>query len=303
MRARRALHPLRRPTEQVVRKAAAVLGYDLLWRDYYSPIPVIDDLRADFWDSPSDTPGVDLHIADAVDLLRGPLQPYLAEFRPPLEPGASNGTFYLNNIGYGAVDADILYAMVRHLRPRRIHELGSGYSSHVIHLAAEANTHDGAPLQHTIFDPFPFHDGGLAPVAGAEVHAVRVEAADARVFDTLDAGDILFVDTTHTVRTGGDVTHIVLSILPRLRAGVMVHVHDVFLPFEYPREWVVEVHRAWAEQYLLQAFLAFNTDFSVVLPNYAVTRSAPELVRQLAPSLETGRTFAGGFWIRRDRVS
>src|SRR5581483_11082477 len=101
---------------------------------------------------------------------------------------------------------------------------------------------------------------------------VPAERLDEHVITGLGLGDVLFVDTTHTVKTGGDVTRIVLEFLPRLAPGVLVHLHDIFLPYEYPREWVVQERRAYAEQYLLQAFLAFNPTYEVVFPAHAVTR-------------------------------
>jgi hypothetical protein len=102
------------------------------------------------------------------------------------------------------------------------------------------------------------------------------------------------------VRTGGDVTHIFLEVLPRIAAGVTIHVHDIFLPYEYPRDWVIGRRRAWAEQYLLQAFLAFNDEFEVVMPNYAIARAAPATLKQAIPSFDPGtaRQPPGGFWIR-----
>ncbi len=205
-------------------------------------------------------PGVDLRVEDALALLNGPLLPYLSEFRPPLNP-TEPGRFWLHNGVYESVDAETLYAIVRHLKPGRVYELGSGVSSHVIHMAALANEREGRPLEHTIFDPFPFQlIGMMGPVPDAAARAVRAQDLDPAQFaGALRVGDIMFVDTTHTVRTGGDVTHIFLQILPRLAAGVTIHAHDIFLPYDYPRDWVVDQRRAWAEQYLLQAFLALMT--------------------------------------------
>jgi hypothetical protein len=244
-------------------------------------------------------PGVDLRVRDAVDLLQGRLATYIAEFRPPLNRGEP-GRFWLHNGYYESVDAEILYAILRYLKPRRVYELGSGASSHVIYMAALANAQDGKPLAHTIFDPFPFQTAAMGPVPGATIHEVRTEDLDPVQFAELQAGDVLFVDTTHTVRTGGDVTHIFLEMLPRIAAGVIIHVHDIFLPYEYPKDWVISRRRAWAEQYLLQAFLAFNNEFEVVMPNYAIARDAPDTLKQAVPSFdpETSRQPPGGFWIR-----
>jgi hypothetical protein len=196
------------------------------------------------------------------------------------------------------VDADVLYAFVRLFKPRRIYELGSGASSHVIHMAARANEGDNAPVEHVIFDPFPFGHS-MGPVGGASVKTDRAEHLDASIFDVLEAGDFLFIDTTHTVKTGGDVTHIFLDIVPRVGPGVLVHIHDIFLPYEYPKDWVITRRRAWAEQYLLQTFLAFNDQFEVLMPNYAVARAAPDVVSRIIPSFDARTVRPGGFWISR----
>lgn len=280
---------LRDPAEKAVRRALKLAGYDLVLRHFYSPIPVVEELPQRLWDGPSETPGVDLRLAEALALLCGPLAPYLSEF---------DGAVSLRHRSYGPVDAEILYAMVRHHKPARVYELGSGTSSHMIHAAALLNGGENAPLEHTIFDPFPFQASPMGDVPDVIAHAIRSEDLAPEQFVALQEGDILFVDTTHTVRTGGDVVHIFLQILPRLAQGVIVHVHDIFLPYEYPRDWVVDRRRAWAEQYLLQAFLAFNTTFEVLMPNYAVARSAPDTLAQLVPTFgPSGRP--GGFWLAR----
>ncbi len=129
--------------------------------------------------------------------------------------------------------------------------------------------------------------------------AVRAEELDpALVAGLLDEGDVLFVDTTHTVKTGGDVDHIFSALIPRLVPGVWVHIHDVFLPFEYPRMWVVDDRRLWAEQYLVHAFLAFNSSFRVRFPAMAVSRAVPDTVAELVPGFSLAAR-PGAFWIER----
>jgi hypothetical protein len=289
---------------RVVNRAVRPWGYqlyqpshfELVLRSYYSPLPDVDHFAVDPWAGPAELPGVDLRVEAATALLTGELRPYLEEFRPPLRrEEAAPGAFYVGNGSYESVDAESLYAMVRYSRPRRVIELGSGASSHVIAAAAEAAD---APFVHEIFDPYPFEAAAFDPVAGAATFPYRAEDVDLSVFDRLEAGDVLFVDTTHTVKTGGDVNRIFLQVLPRLAPGVLVHVHDIFLPYEYPRSWIVDERRLWAEQYLLQAFLAFNAAYEVFFPAQAVTRAHPELVRELIPSL-TPTTSPGAFWMRR----
>ena len=239
-------------------------------------------------------PGVDLRVAQAVALLRE-IAGLIAEFQPPVTAAPGEG-YYLANGHYESVDAETLYGLLRHLRPSRVVELGSGASSHVIDLARRANETSGSSLRHTIYDPFPF--GNPMGAVPATVHRTRSEDIDAAVVGELESGDVLFIDTTHTVRTGGDVVRIFLDLLPRLSSGVYVHVHDIFLPYEYPREWVVDRRLAWAEQYLLQAFLAFNREFEVVFPAHAVVCQDPEAVSAAIPSF--GPDVApGAFWMRR----
>jgi hypothetical protein len=117
-------------------------------------------------------------------------------------------------------------------------------------------------------------------------------------FTALQAGDVLFVDTTHTVKLGSDVNRIVLDVLPVLAPGVLVHVHDIFLPYEYPRKWTEESGLCWAEQYLLQAFLSGNSDFELRAGVFALCRDRPEAMARLAPTWRPGAT-ASAFWMQR----
>jgi hypothetical protein len=270
-------------------------GYGLEPRHFYSPVPVVEELRSDLWDRPSDLPGVDLKVADAVALL-GVLGPYLAEFAVPFDRDGPG--FWLNNRNYGDVDAPILYAMVRHFKPRRVIELGSGASSHVIGMGRQVNATEDRPLAHSVFDPFPFQATPMGALDGIDVHVARTEDLGWDTFAELQANDILFVDTTHTVKTGGDVVHLFQEIFPRLQSGVLVHVHDIFLPYQYPKTWVIEQRRAWAEQYLLAAFLAFNIAFEVLFPAYAVSREQPDALRGAIPSFNSDVS-PGAFWMVR----
>lgn len=279
----------------LVRRGAERTGHELVPRHYYSPLPDRDRLAAGPWGGPWGGPGaargVDLRIPEALNLLTE-LRPWFDEF-----PTRVHG-FALDNGAYGSVDAEALYAMLRKGKPARVVELGSGASSHVIWAAQLANAADGSGFEHRIFDPYPFQANPLGAVDGPRISAVPAEDVDGSEITALGRGDVLFVDTTHTVKTGGDVTRIVLDLLPQLRPGVLVHFHDIFLPYDYPRAWVLDERRLWAEQYLLQAFLAFNAAFEVVLPAFAVVRADPEAVAALVPSF-TPEVMPGAFWVRR----
>jgi hypothetical protein len=195
------------------------------------------------------------------------------------------------------VDAELLYAMIRWLKPRRVLELGSGFTTLLIDMAARRNAADGSPVDASAYDPYP-PPQILGPERTAGVKPIRATDVPLETFGELESGDVLFVDTTHTVKLGSDVNYIVLDVLPTLAPGVIVHFHDIFLPWEYPREWF-EVNRyLWAEQYLLQAFLACNRDFEVLLPAHALVREHAERLRQVIPSLVSPRT-GGAMWLRR----
>ena len=154
-------------------------------------------------------------------------------------------SFYLGNGRFGGTDALALYCMLRHLRPRRIVEVGSGYSTR---FAAQAALVNGS-TELVCIDPYPdevVQEGfaGLASLITAPVEEVPLD-----LFTALVAGDVLFIDSSHVLRIGGDVAFLFLEVLPRLQPGVVVQVHDIFLPQQYPREWVVDGLRFWNEQY------------------------------------------------------
>lgn len=259
----------------------APIDTDVVPRGPHSPIPRVDELPAALFDRPSPLRGVRFDRDAQQERLRA-LAPHLAAF-----PAAIDG-FRLGNGYYEAFDAEVLWAMLRDLRPRRVVELGSGFSSHVIAAALEAN---GGEAEHAIYDPY------VRASAPGTVRHVAAQDVPEDVFVALEAGDVLFVDTTHTVKTGGDVNRIVLDLLPLLRPGVVVHFHDVLLPWELHRTWL-ERGWFWFEQYLLQAYLSGNDAWEVELALHDLTRTAPDLVRELAPSW-TGASFPSAFWLRR----
>lgn len=269
--------------------------YAVVPRHFYSPLPDLARLDEAFWDTPRPMPGVDLAVEQAIEFLATQLAQHIKEFTPP----ADRPDYTFASGSYGIVDAESLYAIVRWLKPRALVELGSGASSHFIQMAARRNSDEGRSLEHRIFDPYPFTASPLGPVEAAIVTELRAEEVDPElVSHLLGAGDVLFVDTTHTVKTGGDVDHIFSAIIPRLAPGVWVHIHDVFLPYEYRREWVIDEQRLYAEQYLVQAFLAFNDAFSVRFPAMALSRAAPELLGQLIPGFSVAAR-PGALWFER----
>ncbi len=280
-----------------VKSASRALGYDLVRRHYYSAIPDTSALPERTWTRVSDMPGVRFDPESQLDFVERELGTHLSEYAPPRAPTGSPGDFYLDNGFYESVDAETLYAMVRRYSPRRIVELGSGMSTLVI---AEARRRGGAAAEseHVVYDPYPRPELRAALERAAVLRPISATEVPMDELERLGAGDMLFVDTTHTVKIGSDVNRVVLDLLPTLRPGVMVHFHDIFIPWEYPREFIEERSFYWAEQYLLQAFLAFNSSFEILFSAHALQRRYPDRVSALIPSAAPD-TRPSAFWLRR----
>jgi predicted O-methyltransferase YrrM len=188
----------------------------------------------------------------------------------------------------------VLYSLVRTLRPASIVECGSGFSTR---LMRRAITEGGTGTRLSAIDPSPRVDVDR----DADEHlAHRVEELDAAALtETLRARDILFIDSSHRVTTGGDVPFLFLEVLPRVQPGVYVHVHDIFLPYDYPQEWVVDRQWGWTEQYLVQAFLAFNPAFEIVWPSYYMFRHQGDEVARRLGAIARSAMAPASLWLRR----
>lgn len=293
--------PRRRARTVLVRALAPVLaraGFDLEVRHFYSPIPSPDTINYGIWEASSDLLGVELDAKAQMLFVERELAEHIREFGPPRKPTRRINEFFLDNGYYQAIDAHILYAMVRRFKPARVLELGAGFSTLVTAAAARANATEGQPVLFETFDPYARqHEDGKVEGLTA-LRPLRAEALAHEEFGKLRSGDILFVDTSHTVKIGGDVTHIVLEVLPRLAPGVIVHFHDIFLPFHYPRHWVEHNRWYWAEQYLVQAFLSFNRDFEVMIACHALWREFPGRLENLMPEAR-GAPPPLALWLRR----
>jgi predicted O-methyltransferase YrrM len=281
---------------RVLRRRASRVGLDVVARTFYSPIPDLDSLPIDTFARVSELSGIAWDLDAQLDFVRKRLAPAIREFGPFDEAPTGTPT-YTPNASYTVADAAVLYSIVRALQPRRIVELGSGHSTLVMAQAARQNASDGRPVNLEVFDPYP---GVAQPTLAGVSRMERLVAQDVPLstFEKLEGGDVLFVDTTHTVKIGSDVNFIILEVLPRLAPGVLVHFHDIFLPYEYPRTWLEDYGLYWAEQYLVQAFLAFNSGYEIVAAVHALQRERLTAMRPLLPD-GAGDLLGGAFWIRR----
>ena len=278
-------------------RLAERFGLHVVRASYDSPIPVVHRLPEEVFGRVAEPRGLDWDPAKQVDFMRRTLAPYLEEFRPEPARSGPPGSFRLDNNTYDRVDAELLYAVLRHLRPARYVELGSGYSTLVAWEALERNRSEGHPADVEVYDPLPSPHVLVRPELARLVKRTGAESLPDEVAGGLRASDVLFVDTSHTVKLGGDLNRIVLELLPLVAPGVVVHFHDIFLPRDYFRAHVDGAHY-WTEQYLLQAFLSGNRDWEVLLGAQAVALEAPEVLAELIPSYHPG-VEPGAFWIRR----
>jgi hypothetical protein len=255
--------------------------------------------RSQIWPAaPRATPGLDWREHEQIALCRDVFaqQPRLAF---PEQRGDDPSEYFAHNNQYPPLDAWLLEAMLRWLRPQRMIEIGSGFSSL---MTARVNREflDGE-LHFTCIEPYPHQfllDGvpGVSDLIVSQVQDVPLER-----FARLGDGDVLFIDTSHVVKTGGDVNWIYHEIVPRLAPGVMVHVHDAFLPGDYPEAWVLEGW-GWNEAYLLRSFLTFNSEFEIVAGIRYLADAHPGVLTEAFPGW-TATTAQGGaaLWFRRRR--
>jgi hypothetical protein len=237
------------------------LGVHLLPKHFYTPVADYSWLRRhrDVWESPWDMPGIHWDLDEQMAWLQDIASDYLSEVA---------GLEYYRSLqkeglgyGYGPIESQVLHCFVRKFAPRRIIEVGSGVSTACMLDAVRRNHAQGRPHSEILcIDPFPKKP--LSSVAGIKHLDSIVQTVNPRVFDQLEAGDLLFIDSSHAVKTGSDVCSLYLQILPKLRPNVHVHIHDINLPYLYFRETLNTIF-GWQETMLLAALLTGNSHIRI----------------------------------------
>jgi hypothetical protein len=197
--------------------------------------------------------------------------------------------YRFDNSYFSSPDTEILYAVVRQYKPKRFVEIGCGNSTRIVRQAIKDGNLDTRLIS---IDPSPRID-----IAGFSDQIIRRPVEDVDLVETiglLEENDILFIDSSHIVKTGSDVVFLFLNVLPTLPTGAVVHIHDIFLPYEYPAEWVMQHGYGFNEQYLLQALLSCGEGYSVIWPGYYLQKSFPDFAQHF-PHLGGGR--AQSFWM------
>jgi hypothetical protein len=293
------------------------IGITVSPNHYYWPVPDFRELESRKWPAEADTPGLDLAFERQLNFLQTVVPRYQAEWQSDSAPFFSVSYNY-NNGFFETVDAEIAYCLVRHYKPKRIVEVGGGYSSRVMAAALDLNLKlDGVCGELVTIDPYP--DRFPQKALSDRLHLItkNIQDVDLDVFLSLQSGDFLFLDSSHVVGIGSDVVREYLEIVPRLASGVLIHAHDIFIPADYPREAVLHNLAFWSEQYLLQALLMFNPQFEVlwgsscmqsrattalesVFPHWQHSyRDMPPAKRHFLPTRDGDRVWPSSFWMRK----
>jgi hypothetical protein len=267
---------------------------------FYSPVvdpATIAQTRV--WPDRPDIRGIDFNDASHVQILSELFPRFMRDYDYPaaLPVTPTLASFFGNNPHFSMLDAPALFVLLRAWKPRRIIEVGSGFSTL---LMADVNRRFlGRGANISCIDPYPppFLRHGVDGIA-RQVER-RVQELPLEHFADLQAGDLLFIDSSHVAKTDSDVNFLFFDVFPRLAAGVLIHLHDIFLPHDYPPDWVLGENRSWNEQYLLRALLMHSSGFEVLFGcSYAFWRY-PELVIAALANPDGAGYGGGSFWMRR----
>jgi hypothetical protein len=263
--------------------------------NYYSPIPSVNEIEKG-WETREAHPFFEPEIYHEEEMrrfLERELMPYSKEFSPDKDGSEDQPAgFYWNNPAYGYSDAMSLYCFIRYLRPRRVLEIGGGFSTLIIDQAMKKNG------QGEIWEVEPYPKPFLRKIGSiSRFYEIPAQDLPLDLFGKLEANDILFIDSTHTVKASSDCTFIYLKALKRLKQGVYIHSHDVFLPDSLPIRWNLDFQYYWTEHYLLQALLTGNEGFKVVYGSHYHSIYNGDLLEEF---MDNKAGIGGGsFWYKR----
>lgn len=301
-------------TRLIIRKTFAFwqfFGFHVSPNNFYEPIPDTRQLSDNLWSKKSKAVGINFNTVKQIKLLKLFLARYKDEYDSfPDHKTAVPHEYYLKNGEFESVDAEILYSMVRHFKPKTMIEIGSGFSTQISAQAMLMNNKEDKKHPHKA-DPLYADKSKLIAVEPypkkrlphkipglTKVIAKNVQDVPLKEFAKLKADDILFIDSSHVLAIGSDVKYEYLEILPSLRKGVIIHIHDIFFPQEYPKKWIFEFRKFWNEQYLVQAFLMFNPNFEIIWSGAHMHAKQKNLLARAFRSYDPNKT-PGSLWIRK----
>jgi len=293
-------------------KVACNLKYFHLWEKkgfhitpatFSWPIPDSRTLHRGIWEKRSDLVGVNMHEEKQLKLLSTFREKFGREygnFRTTPDRGKPWLYYLRENAGQGSVDAEIIHCMIRHFKPKRIFEIGAGDSTKISANACCMNMNlCGHDTELIAFEPYP-SEFLLERFPGfTRLEKMGVQGLNPDLFLRLGENDILFIDSSHVLKIRSDVQYLFLEIIPRLKKGVLVHVHDIFFPNEYPEKWIKEWHACPNEQYLLQAFMSFNSAFETLWSGSYMHCMHPDELSKAFKSYDPIKTRPGAFWMQK----
>lgn len=267
------------------------LGVHVLPVHYYSPVASIAELERtqEVWAKRSSMAGINVDLDEQVATLERMCLAHQDEFRGNDVYRKAQAEGF--GPGYGYIEAQALHGVLRSLKPRKVIEVGSGVSTVGMLAALRANEEEtGQGFEITCVEPYP--SAPLRALSGVTLLAKRVQTVEVDLFETLGAGDLLFIDSSHVVRPGSDVNFLFLEVLPRLRAGTVVHIHDINFPYDYARA-TLQTFFQWSESSLLQAFLVNNSKARILFCLSMLHYDRPEALRRVFPEYR-GQENRGG---------
>ena len=293
------------------------LGVSVVPSHFYFPVPKLKSVQGKDWAACRPCPGIDFRLQEQIDRLHSDLLPYSEEWTFPELANGDAHKFHFNNGFFERIDAEVAYSFVRHRKPKRIIEIGSGNTTLVMAAALRMNSTEGFNSELVSIEPYPvpFLKDGLAGVT--ELIEKPVQQVPVDLFKSLRKGDILFIDSSHVVSMDSDVLYELLRIVPEMAPGVLIHFHDIFTPLDYPEKFVMTNLCFWGEQYMLESFLAFNSSFKVMWSSSAMQQYRPEVLhgafpgwegsfarmppelKVFAPTLDGKSVMPCSFWIER----
>lgn len=268
---------------------------------FYSPVPDPEEARLALEKAVLTSGRVPAGISiDDVAILKlwKDIAPFMCS-APFSEVAGPSERYQYHNGFYSYGDALVLHGFIRLMRPKSLIEVGSGYST-----AAVLDTRDihGVPKQVTCVEPYPKRLKSLLHPSDKDVVAIldiKVQDTGIDLYETLRAGDILFIDSSHVMKTGSDLNHLFHNVLPNLRPGVIIHFHDIFWPFEYPEQWAVKENRGWNEVYAIRNFLMYNDTFEILFFNQYFAHMHRDVAQADCPLFLENP--GGGLWLRKNR--
>lgn len=268
-------------------------GVTIIPNNFYQPVPDISSLHDKLFKKISQLSGINLNVKKQIRLLEKSFAKYSHECKgiPEKYTGVPH-EFHFRNLAFDWVDAIIYYCTIRHFKPKRVVEIGSEWSTKIAAKACLKNKN----TELVAIEPYPQTALMQGFPGFSKLIQKRVQDMNPTFFERLGPNDILFIDSTHTVKIDSDVNYLFFEVLPKLKKGVLIHFHDIFLPKNYPRLWVKEHFKFWNEAYLLQAFLMYNDSFEVLFANSHIVDNYREKIKKTFPY---SLLRAGSFWIRK----